>query len=149
MLNSSIPSVNQWLLNGEAIPGTNKTSYSPRQSGNYQAEVLLDNGCTTLSDPYYYALVATNPNKSTDIGLVVFPVPAYNDLNVVFVAKAAADLKLSLVNTLGQIVYQNAQKIPAGNYSTVINTSNQVSGTYFLKVMIDKKIYAQKIIIAR
>lgn len=148
VLNSSIAPVSQWLLNGEAIAGADTSSYSPKQSGNYQAEVLLANGCTSLSDPYYYALAATHPNKNTDIGLTVFPVPAYNDLNVVFVAKAAANLQLSLVNTIGQPVYQNTQNIPAGNFSTVINVANQMPGTYILKVIVDKKVYAQKIIIA-
>jgi hypothetical protein len=149
VLNSSFTTGNQWLLNGEAIDGATGASYSPLQSGSYQVAVTLDNGCVVTSDILSYALIALNPDKATDIGLTLFPVPVSTNLNVVFIAKAAGGIVITLVNTAGQIVHQQLQTITAGNFSTVVNVSNQLPGTYFLKIAIGSKIYSKKIIIVR
>jgi hypothetical protein len=149
VLNSSFMTGNQWLLNGKPVDGATGASYLPLQSGNYQVAVTLDNGCVATSDNFNYALLALNPDKGTDIGLTLFPVPVATNLNVVFVAKAAGDVKIALVNTAGQVIHQQSQTITAGNFSTVVNVSDQLPGTYFLKVTLGSKVYAKKIIIAR
>ncbi|RYU90745.1 T9SS type A sorting domain-containing protein [Mucilaginibacter terrigena] len=149
VLNSSIATGNQWLLNGVVIDGAVEATYTPLVSGNYQVQVTLDNGCTALSDVFAYALIAKNPDKTTDIGLTIFPVPANTYFNVLFEAKAAGNLQLSLVNSSGQIVYQISQKVAAGNFSTVVNTVNRLPGTYILKINLGDKLYSRKIIITK
>jgi hypothetical protein len=149
LLNSSFAAGNQWFLNGQEIKGATGATYTPLQSGKYEIGVLIQNGCTIKSDAYTYALIAKNPDKSTDIGLTIFPVPAISNLNVVFVAQETGDLTLSLFNTAGQVTYQQQQAITAGNFSTVINVGSQLPGTYMLKVMLGKKIYSKKIIITK
>ncbi|MFA6084906.1 S8 family serine peptidase [Mucilaginibacter sp.] len=149
VLNSSFTTGNQWFLNDKEIEGATGPTYAPLQSGNYQVGVTLETGCITKSDVYTYALIAKNPDRSTDIGLAIFPVPVVDNLNVVFVAPAAGNLTLSLVNTAGQTIYQQQQVITAGNFSTVINIGTQLPGTYLLKVMLGKKVYSKKIIIAK
>jgi hypothetical protein len=147
ILNSSFAIGNQWFLNGQEIKGATGPTYTPLQSGKYEVGVIIESGCTIKSDAYAYALIARNPDRSTDIGLTIFPVPTINNLNVVFVAQEAGDLTLSLFNTAGQLTYQQQQAITLGNFSTVINVGSQVPGTYMLKVMLGKKIYSKKIII--
>ena len=68
---------------------------------------------------------------------------------MVFAAKAAGDMKLSLVNSLGQNVYLDKQSVPQGNFSKVIDVTGQIPGVYVLKVLLGQKIYARKIIISR
>lgn len=149
VLNSSFVSGNQWFLNDIEIPGATGASYAPLQSGKYTVGVSITSGCISKSDVFNYALIAKNPDKSTDIGLAIFPVPAVDNLNVVFVAPMAGDLVISLVNTAGQTIYQQRQTITAGNFSTVINIANQLPGTYLLKISLDKKTYSKKIIIVK
>ncbi|MBB5395725.1 S8/S53 family peptidase [Mucilaginibacter sp. AK015] len=149
ILNSSVATGNQWLLNGEVIEGAVNASYTPLVSGNYQVQVTHESGCVTVSDVFAYALVAKHPDKTTDIGLAVFPVPANTYFNVLFEAKAAGNLQLSLVNSAGQTVYQTTQTIAAGNFSTAINTVNRIPGTYILKIKLGDKVYSKKIIIAK
>jgi hypothetical protein len=148
-LKSSFATGNQWLLNGKEISGATGPTYDPLQSGSYQVAVGLTSGCLALSDAFAYARVVTNTDNATDIGLTVFPVPTKNDLNVVFVAKTAADLNLSLVNPAGQTVYTSKQSLPQGNFSTVLNVADQIPGVYVLKVLLGQKVYAKKIIIQR
>jgi hypothetical protein len=148
-LNSSFVTGNQWLLNGNTISGATGATYDPLQSGNYQVAVTLASGCLTVSDIYTYARTVENAGNATDIGLAVFPVPTSSRLNVVFAAKAAGDMKLSLVNSLGQNVYLDNQSVPQGNFSKVIDVTGQIPGMYVLKVLLGQKVYARKIIISR
>ncbi|RFZ85932.1 T9SS C-terminal target domain-containing protein [Mucilaginibacter terrenus] len=140
---------NQWFLDGKAIEGATGKTFTPVQSGSYYVEVAFNGGCTSRSDEYRYALVAKNPDTSTDIGLTLFPVPAINNLNVVFVAKEAGTAKVEIITTSGQPVYTQSQSISAGNFSTSINTSRQLPGTYVLKVTLGNKVYSKKVIIVK
>ncbi|MEO7214777.1 S8 family serine peptidase [Mucilaginibacter sp.] len=149
ILNSNFTEGNQWFLNGVALVGATGATYTPIQSGNYTIEVTLSTGCVSRSDVYNFALVAKHPDTSTDIGLTIFPIPAINNLNVVFVAKEAGNAKIEIVNTAGQVVYEQSQTIAAGNFSAAVNTTNQLPGTYLLRVTLGKKVYAKKIIIVK
>jgi hypothetical protein len=147
VLSSSFATGNQWYLDGNIISGATGQTYSPLQSGNYQVSVVLPSGCVIQSDMYTYALVALHPGTNTDIGLVTFPEPADKQLNVVFVAKEAGQLTLSLINSAGAIAYSKTQAAAAGNFSTVINVSNLAAGTYVLKLVTTQKVYAEKVLI--
>lgn len=149
VLSSSFTQGNQWYLNDKEISGATGPTYTPLQSGNYAVGVTLDGGCISKSDIYNYAIIAKNPDKATDIGLTIFPVPAVSYVNVIFVAKAAGDVTISIVNTAGQTIYQQQQTITAGNFSTVVNVAGQLPGTYLLRVNVGDKVYAKKIIIAK
>lgn len=149
LLKSNIAGGNQWFLNGKIIDSATNASYQPLQSGAYYVEVTLNGGCISRSDTFNYAIVAKNPDKSTDIGLTIFPVPAVGNLNVVFVANAPGNAKIEIVNTAGQVVYQQTQAISAGNFSASLNTSGQLPGNYVVKVTLGQKVYARKIIIVK
>jgi hypothetical protein len=148
ILTSSSASGNQWYLNGNLITGATSQTYSPSQSGNYQVYVILSNGCATQSDNFVYVILSKNPGEN-DIGLTVFPVPAGRELNVLFAAKTAARLNLSLVNSIGQTNYSQIEMLPGGNFSTLIDTGNLAPGTYILRILLGQKLYSRKIIIDR
>jgi hypothetical protein len=147
-LSSGSSTGNQWYFGDTLIAGATGQTYLPLQSGNYKLRVTLPSGCVIESDKYAYALKALHPGND-DIGLSTFPLPANKQLNVVFVAKTADQLKLSLINSAGKIVYANTQAIDAGNFSIVLNVSNQPPGTYALKVLLGQKDYSRKVIIIR
>jgi hypothetical protein len=58
-------------------------------------------------------------------------------------------MKMSLINSAGQTDYNIAQWIPAGNFSTVLDVSHVAPGNYVLKVLLDQKVYARKVVIDR
>lgn len=149
VLASNFTEGNQWFLNGVVVVGATGNTYTPIQSGNYTVEATLSTGCVSRSDVYNFALVAKNPDMSTDIGLTIFPVPAIGNVNVVFVAKEAGTAKIEIVNTVGQVVHEQSQTIAAGNFSAAVNTTSQLPGTYLIRVTLGKKVYAKKIIIVK
>ncbi len=147
ILSSNFTTGNQWYLNGTAISGATGQTFTPTQSGSYQVDVPLSNGCTAQSDNLVYIIFdATSGN---DIGLTVFPIPANGQLNAVFAVKDAANMNLSLVNSGGQPVYSDQKALPAGNFSTVIDVSQLPPGTYALKLLLNQKKYTRKVIINR
>lgn len=146
-LSSSFTTGNQWYYYDKPIAGANAQTYTPTQSGDYKVGVTLGTGCTVFSDEYWFGVLALHPDKS-EIGLAVFPVPATSLLNVAFNAKADASLTLSLVNSAGQIIYSQQQAIKAGNFSTLLDVSRQITGTYVLKITLGSKSYGRKIVIS-
>ena len=145
VLNSNFASGNQWYLDGVAIAGATNNTYSPVQSGNYSLAISLSTGCQLLSDNFVYVLLTNN----NDIGLVIFPVPASSQLNIIFAAKTNENVAFTLINSAGSVVFNSKQAITAGNISTVIDVINQPPGSYVLEILVGQKIYNKKIIIGR
>jgi hypothetical protein len=146
---SNFTTGNQWYLAGKAISGATGQSYTPLQSGIYQLKVTLSSGCTSESDTYIYVVTTNSADNNATIGLVIYPIPANKQLNIIFGVKDAGQLNLSLVNIAGKIVYSNTQLLAAGSFSTVLNVADQPPGTYVLKILLGQNLYTHKIIIIR
>ncbi len=147
VLSSNFASGNQWYFNGNVITNATNQTYSPTVNGNYKVRVTSSTGCSDTSSTYVYI----SPSTITDngVGLTVYPVPANTILNVLFDAPTNADMSLSLVSSIGKIVYTGKQSIAAGNFSTILNVSNQAPGAYILKLVLGTKVYTKKIVIVR
>lgn len=146
-LSSSFTTGNQWYENGKIITGATNATYTPASSGSFKLLVTLATGCTDTSATYVY--VAPKTSNNNDINLAIYPVPANTILNVLFTAKENGNLGITLVNSAGRTVLTNSQTIPEGNFSTVINVSNLAPGVYILKLVLNKSVYTNKIIIDR
>lgn len=147
-LSSNFAAGNQWYLDGAPISGATNQNYSPTQSGNYSVLVSLSNGCIAESDNFTYVIIPSNSGDN-DIGLTVFPVPATDQLNVIFASQTNAALKLTLMNSIGETNYSENKMLPAGSYSTAINVSRMAPGTYVLNIWLGQKKYTRKVIIGR
>lgn len=147
-LNSNFAAGNQWYLNGTVINGATGQIYKPKVSGVYQLRTTFVSGCADTSASYVYVMPPGSGNVN-DISLEEYPVPASSILNIFFTNPAANKLTISLINEAGKTVYNNSKQIAAGNFSTVLNVQNQPSGAYIIKLVLGKKVYADKIIIKR
>ena len=63
---------------------------------------------------------------------VVFPNPASDQINVILNEASGFDLEYKLLNQFGNVVYEGA--INKGAQGSIINTSNLLSGVYFIKM---------------
>lgn len=147
-LSSNFATGNQWYLNGGIVNGATGQTYAPKASGTYKLLVTFASGCTDTSANYIFVM-PPNSNGGNDISLAEYPVPARDIINVVFTSNNSGPFTVSLINTAGKTVYTNSRQIAAGNFSTSVNVQNQPPGIYILKLVLGKKVYANKIIIER
>ncbi|HTK18694.1 MAG TPA: T9SS type A sorting domain-containing protein, partial [Mucilaginibacter sp.] len=106
------------------------------------------NGCVAQSDNFAYVILPANPGEN-DIGLTVFPNPASTQLYVLFAAKSAVNVNLSLINARGENEYTDKTVLSQGNFSTLIDVSKFAPGTYILKLLYNAKLYTRKVIILK
>ena len=77
-----------------------------------------------------------------------YPNPASNDVTIAFDLKARKDVKISLVNLLGQEVISIANdNFSAGNNEVKFNVGNLSAGVYFYTMTVDGISQSQKIMI--
>lgn len=148
-LSSNYTANNQWYLNGVLIPGATGQNYTPLRSGIYNVYVTSSSGCVSQSDGFSFVLPVSGSSLGSDISLAIFPVPAANQLNVAFNALKNEALSVSILNALGQHVYDDTRQLTAGPFNTIINTSTIADGVYFIKLKIDDKIYTKEITVLK
>jgi hypothetical protein len=81
-------------------------------------------------------------------GLVIktFPNPAKDYLKIVVESKQETNVVLSITNILGQTLYTNNAQVTSQK-EIIINTTNWLSGVYFIKYTIENYSKSIKIII--
>ena len=140
---TSTPGLNyQWNLDGSPIAGATNQTDTAIVSGVYTVTSTDSVGCSQTSNAINY----------TGNGVLnVYPNPNTGQFTVQFVnSNAADDLNITIVNSIGQKVYQ-AETVPGFNgvYSKQLNLGNLSSGIYYLKALLGKKSFVHKIIVQR
>ncbi|MBW4888625.1 S8 family peptidase [Mucilaginibacter sp. HMF5004] len=149
VLTSNFTTNNQWYLNGNLIAGASSQTYTPLRSGVYRVDIIAPNGCVSKSDDFNFVLPVTGTGLGSDISLAVFPVPAANQLNIAFNAAKNGVLSISVLNSIGQHIYDDTKTLSTGPFNTIINTSAFADGPYFIKLKIDDKVYSKQFTILK
>jgi PKD repeat protein len=89
--------------------------------------------------------VEIKDNENKEVRLKVYPNPANDLLNVEISLPNEKEATISIENMLGQVVYTMQTNKPINS----INTSNLISGVYFVKVKADNTINSFKLIIQK
>ncbi|MFZ4634889.1 MAG: T9SS type A sorting domain-containing protein, partial [Saprospiraceae bacterium] len=94
-----------------------------------------------------------NPTPTVEVsgpidGVVVFPNPATNLAYADVYLRDQADLRLSVVDALGRMVYQQQTGLlPTGDYRFEMPMQNQAKGIYFVKVETANGMVVKRLII--
>lgn len=78
----------------------------------------------------------------------IYPNPSRGLVTVDIGSAAGAELKISVFNSLGEVIYQT-NKSASFNSSTEIDLSQQPGGVYIVKVLAGAKCYTQRIVLTR
>jgi hypothetical protein len=116
--------------------------------GNYTTTVLDQNNCSSLME----IVVKEKKNAlSTDnnVALIVYPVPASNELFIEFDKASEDNYLLQIVSVDGKVVY-NEVVMPNFDSKTALNTTVWADGSYFITLInqngttvLSKKIIVQ------
>ncbi len=93
---------------------------------------------------------ATISENSFSNHIQVYPNPATDETVISYLLTSSSQVKIELLNSIGEIIkVMKEEKQQAGNHNLKINFSNDhySKGIYFVKMMVDGKVYAKKIVV--
>ena len=126
----------QWYSNGQPI-SNDSIIYNP-SNGVYKLHINIGS-CQVLSDFFTY--------QQEDYELEIYPNPATNQFELVFLLSTRQDIEITMINSLGQVVYFNERKGFLGQFKETIDISNLSKNVYFVQLKTIDKIYTEKIVV--
>ncbi|MCX2481282.1 S8 family serine peptidase [Pedobacter sp. MC2016-15] len=106
--------------------------------------------------PQAYSILITGINgdsnfsttgiSNNELNMVIYPVPAKNEINVSANIPENTSVQVKLINISGQVLYQDDRSAFTGIYQHQINTSSYVAGIYFIVLKVGNKSYTKKFI---
>ena len=126
--------VYEWYSNGVLL--SNDSTILNPNSGTYLVIVTDTNGCQTIAEYIF---------ESTEFNISVFPNPSKGNFNISFTITESQNINLSIVNSLGQIIYEENHIDFVGQYNNNINLENQAKSMYLIKIKGDQINYVTRI----
>lgn len=151
--NLSVATGYNWQLigGGTITSGQNTTvvTINWTTSGNYILKVSALNDCGTGDEQIQNITVSeatavTNPDNSFLINVV--PNPSPGEFYVSAKGIINKDIGIEVFDLLGQKIYTNQQRVRSVNFLQMINLRNVSNGVYYIKIIVDKKVYVRKIL---
>jgi choice-of-anchor B domain-containing protein len=135
---SSTPATEyHWLLNGFEILQASEQTYVATESGIYSIITIDENGCSAVSNEVEI-IISSTQNTLLESQISIFPNPTSQNLFVKFSSQTAADYQLVIVNSIGQTMNKEPIQMRT-NETYELNTTELVSGVYFLKIFDGEK----------
>ena len=135
LLTSSVATGNQFYRNGVLIPGaTNQTFIVNSNSLNGTYTVVITNaaGCSATSNAVPVTITATTP-ASAGTSLTVYPNPTRDGLLTLELSGYRESVQLSVMNALGQRVYEGTVTGNGLNQKQALNLGALPAGIYLLQ----------------
>jgi photosystem II stability/assembly factor-like uncharacterized protein len=134
VLISTADAGNQWFLNGSAITGATGKRYKPTKTGSYTVQTSVNSCVSAMSNTVVF--------RSNDLGVIVFPNPTHELLNMD--NTQGRSLTYRILDMTGRTVmaggaiwyYVNVASLDPGEYILELTDtgSGQRAGILFLKL---------------
>jgi hypothetical protein len=138
----------EWYFNTNLVAGQTGKFLPLLGAGTYSAVVYntLFPGCRTESSQYILTGIEDISANINDVN--VYPNPNTGKFNVAFSVENNADVKLSVQNMVGQVVYERSLPSFSGNYTQEMDMSSFGKGVYIVNVesnatRINKRVVVQ------
>lgn len=139
----------EWYFNTNLVAGQTGKFLPLLGAGTYSAVVYntLFPACRTESSQYILTGIGeVTANNISDVN--VYPNPNTGKFNVAFSVESNADVKLSVQNMVGQVVYERSLAGFSGNYTQEMDMSSFGKGVYIVNVetnstKINKRVVVQ------
>ncbi|MGV8880001.1 MAG: S8 family serine peptidase [Sphingobacteriaceae bacterium] len=148
-LSSNYTSGNQWYFQNTRILGATQQQFFPTQGeGSYYVEIQDEQGCVARSAEIIFTPGA-NRGNSEETELKAYPVPATTILTVELPVPKLVGVTVSLVNMLGQKVYEQKWGHITGMFKSSITVGSLPEGNYVLLVKAGTKFYNRKVTVGK
>lgn len=81
--------------------------------------------------------------------LNIYPNPGKGIISIGYTMTGSSNIRISIMDELGQVVYDNTEKRGASNFKEELNLDYLVSGIYTLRMQTNKGISVRKVVILR
>lgn len=137
----------QWYLNDNAISGATGKTYKPLQVGVYKVTTSNGLGCLLTSNTINVTTTAVVDVNGSAIGLTVSPNPSDGRFNLSFNVATRDNLKIEVVNMIGQSIYTRTYSGFSGLFSDQLNVGHPAAGIYILKIQYHNTWYLRKLMV--
>ena len=128
----------QWFANGQPI-SNDSIIYNP-SNGVYKLYITIGS-CQILSNLLEF--------QKNDYNLEIYPNPAENEFELIFLLSSREDIQISILNSLGQEISNQIIEDFIGQYKKRIDVSNLSKGAYFIQLKTTDKVYNKKLILSK
>ena len=128
----------QWYANGQLV-STDSVIYNP-VNGVYKLYISIGS-CQVISNLLIY--------EKNDYDLEIYPNPAENEFELIFLLSSRQDIEISIINSLGQEISKNKIDDFIGQYKERIDVSSFSKGVYFVQLKTNNEIYNKKLILSK
>jgi hypothetical protein len=140
LLSLSQPGISfQWWYNGAPIANATENTYTATASGDYFAEITLENGCVTTTPPVNVIILATGQSANI-LPVNIYPMPV-NDM--LYLKGIENEFTYMITDAAGALVRQSTTG------EAVLNVSGLPEGVYILKLQQQSKIYMARFVVMR
>ena len=87
--------------------------------------------------------------QKNDYNLEIYPNPAENEFELIFLLSSREDIQISILNSLGQEISNQIIEDFIGQYKKRIDVSNLSKGAYFIQLKTTDKVYNKKLILSK
>jgi predicted RNase H-like HicB family nuclease len=118
--------------------------------GSYTVTVTDGNGCVSAASAATVVdeEICIGVNESAMVNsLNIFPNPANDVLNITFNMAEVNNVEVKLMNSAGQLVFNQTLNHFSGNYAKQLNISSFAAGNYMLQIVSDNGVANRKIIV--
>lgn len=112
--------------------------------GSYSVTITDVNGCQEFLN--FNIGFGVNVNEIEKVAaLNLFPNPTNNTANLSLELNQAAEVRVELLNVVGQIIYvQENKEVLSQNYT--LDLSNHAAGLYFVRILVDNQAHTEKLV---
>jgi len=106
-------------------------------------EICSDAGC----DQANVNVIIKAAGQLTQMDMILYPVPAENELNVLFGSDADATAYISIYDALGRIIIDESAEVSQGIHFKQYDVSYLPKGVYFIQINIGDFTQVKKLLI--
>lgn len=128
--------------------------FSGQTNGINTIKYVLKNATLASSDTLTFIInVGTSTGlknyHEASINAIIYPNPTSNETDVLIGLVDQSDVAVTVMNNVGQLVYQNTETLNAGSNTLKIDARNYVSGLYTIVITSEKGSVTKKLSVSK
>ncbi|HQP04985.1 MAG: aryl-sulfate sulfotransferase [Bacteroidales bacterium] len=121
----------QWYLNGIPMDGAVNQVFTPLEPGNYQVEIIDNNGCSSMSAVFLFT-GTSNTSIDKESLITVYPNPSSGKVCIAIEDESIVNYTVKIISLTGANLLQ-------GENLTELNLMNLCTGIYYVYIYPENK----------